>query len=146
MFLEYLSFITVCAKPAIASPFLCSVESETIEMIDLQYCFLSVSDITKIPVQYNACTQQWGWLIVNARRFSGKNLNYFITQRLDKQLKILSQWVRQSLYEASRWQNMFHRDCIVSLKTGDRFIEKEYQSGHPLRDKYLHLFFFSLKR
>lgn len=36
---------------------------------------------------------------------------------------------------------MFHRDSIVSLKTGGRFIAKEYQSRHPLGDKCPHLFF-----
>lgn len=43
---------------------------------------------------------------------------------------------------------MFHRDRIVSLKIGDRFIAKEYQSRNPLRDKYLCLFsplFLSLR-
>lgn len=40
-----------------------------------------------------------GQLIVKAEILSCKNLNYFITQRLKKQLKTLNQSVRQSLYE-----------------------------------------------
>jgi len=38
-------------------------------------------------------------------------------------------------------ESMFHRESIVSLNTGDRFIAKAYQSRQPLRDKYLYLLF-----
>lgn len=48
---------------------------------------------------------------------SCKKVNYFITQRLEKQLNTPIQWIRQRLhggFKASCWHNMFRRDCTVS--------------------------------
>lgn len=85
-------------------------------------------------------------MIVKARIYSAIRISITLShKRLEKQLKSASQTKPLWGFEVSDGQNMFHRDCIVSLKTGDRFIAKEYQSRRPLRDKYLHLIFFSLR-